>query len=102
MIISKTLTSINLFPSPISSISLRLINFQDNLPLSGLAPYSWNSCFLGVRWSGWCLKSVIPMGYFVLMSGYVTKGFNTGSPMYYLENNIDLYIAQYNHSVHNL
>ena len=35
-----TLTSINLFPSLIISISLRLINIRNNLAFSGLAPYS--------------------------------------------------------------
>ena len=38
-----TLTSINLFPSPISSASLPLINIQNNLALSVLVPYSLNA-----------------------------------------------------------
>ena len=38
-----TLTSINLLPSEINSISLRLINTRKNLALSGSAPYSMNS-----------------------------------------------------------
>ena len=35
-----TLTSINLFPSLIGSLSLRLINNENNLALSRSAPYS--------------------------------------------------------------
>ena len=39
-----TLTSVNLFPSDISSISLRLINIIKNLAFLGSAPCSKNSC----------------------------------------------------------
>ena len=42
-IIYVTLTPNNLFPSPINSVSLRLINIRKKLPFSGSAPYSKNS-----------------------------------------------------------
>ena len=35
-----TLTSINLFSSPINSFLLRIINIENNLALSGSVPYS--------------------------------------------------------------
>ena len=35
-----TLTSINLFPSLLNSVSLRLINIINNLAVSGFVPYS--------------------------------------------------------------
>ena len=38
-----TLTPINLFPSPINSVSLRLINIRKILAFPGSAPYSKNS-----------------------------------------------------------
>ena len=38
-----TLISINLLPSDIKSISLRLINIRKNLAFSGSAPYSKNN-----------------------------------------------------------
>ena len=42
-IIYVTLTPNNLFPSPINSVSLRLINNRKNLAFSGSAPYSTSS-----------------------------------------------------------
>ena len=39
-----TLTSKNLFPSLLNSISIRVIKIKNYLQLLGLAPYSRNSC----------------------------------------------------------
>ena len=82
-----TLTSINLFPSLNNSISPRLTNIKNNLVLSGSVRYSWNSwILLGVRWSGCCLNPNISIHFFVFISGYDIRGFNSGFPMYSLKN----------------
>ena len=72
----------SLLPPLFNSISLRLIIIKNDLALSRLVPYSLNDwIFLGVIWSGCCLKSNISIGYFDFKFVYYIKVFNICSPI---------------------